>query len=252
MGGPVDRADHPGARRPGDLTVWEPPPGFDDMLGDAELAPPDGRFVPLKVPGIGTVRARRPKVAAVPLLAMSVNPGIDEDKDKTAAAQADYMTLFVRTHLDDGEHERILEEMITGELPDNTVGQVARALATWGTPRPYTAVLILSFTAATHWRTIRTRLINNGIADPMAALPSMHSLLDVAEAVWLEALHTGDRDKDKLARDQLFDQLYAPELDEAKPVNTKGRRRKPPPPAGFDPATVEADFNSVRRMLGAR
>ncbi|MHC9292071.1 DUF7240 domain-containing protein [Mycobacterium sp. LTG2003] len=244
--------------------MWEPPPGFDDMLGDAELAPFSDTFGPLQVPDVGVVRARRPRPGAVAWLAMSVNPDIvvtdeeiraagDDVDTAKASARSNYLMLFVCSHLDAGEHERILEQMMLGEMSDSVFGHVARALATWGTARPYFAVQMLSFFAATHWRTIRARLINNGIGDPMGVLPSMHSLLDEAEAVWLEAVHTGDRDKDKLARDQLFDQLYAPEAAATPPpVAGKRQRKAIPVPAGFDPATVESDFNAVRRLLGAR
>ncbi|WP_234797071.1 hypothetical protein [Mycobacteroides chelonae] len=104
--------------------------------------------------------------------------------------------------------------------------------------------------AATHWRTIRTRMRADGIADPMRQLPHMHALVDEAEKVWLEVLHTGNEAKDKNARDQLLDRLYAPTAAGAAELNGEGYEAKTAPPAGFeDPAQVEADFDAVAKML---
>lgn len=110
--------------------MYDPPDSFDDMLGDAELATVASPYTELDVPEVGTVRARRPLPNAVPALAMSSNAKID------AVAQNGYLTLFVQNHLDDGEHERILYEMMTGDLPADSIGRIARAIATWGTARP--------------------------------------------------------------------------------------------------------------------
>lgn len=231
------------------------------MLGDAELVPPnDSPCLPLEVPGVGTVSARRPRPNAVPLLAMSVNPDIPIDPDvddgldaetKANKARDHYLSLFVRTHLDDGEHERVLAAMMTDDAPADSMGKMARALATWGTARPYVAVMSLSLMAATHWRGLRTRYQGDGIANPMAELPSMHSLLDYAERIWLEALHSGNEDKDRHDREQLFDRLYAPEPTGAKGLNAKDYKPTVRP-AGFDPDEVEADFSAAFRALGAR
>ena len=110
--------------------MYDPPPGFDDMIGDAELTPPDGPFTPLDVPEVGEVIARRPMPNAVPALAMSTNAKID------ALARQNYLTLFVQNHLDTGEYERLLAAMMEGDLPADTIGRVARTIATWGTARP--------------------------------------------------------------------------------------------------------------------
>lgn len=106
--------------------------------------------------------------------------------------------------------------------------------------------------AATHWRAIRTRLRADGIADPMRQLPHMHALIDEAEKVWLEVLHTGNEQKDRHDREQLLDRLYAPTADGAADLNGDGYRAKPAPPAGFDAAEVEADFDAFARALGRR
>ncbi|QRY48649.1 hypothetical protein JVX93_16110 [Mycolicibacterium boenickei] len=86
---------------------------------------------------------------------------------------------------------------------------------------------------------------SDGIPNPMAALASMHDVLDEAEKLWLESKHTGDKDKDKHEQDKLFDQLYAPEPGTA--VDAKKVR-----PAGFSPEEVSADFRAAFRALGAR
>ncbi|SII08836.1 Uncharacterised protein [Mycobacteroides abscessus subsp. abscessus] len=118
---------------------------------------------------------------------------------------------------------------------------------------PYLAVITLSVMAATHWRAIRTRMRGDGIADPMRQLPHMHALIDEAEKVWLEALHTGSEEKDKHEREQLLDRLYAPTTDGAETLNGDGYQAKRTPPPGFeDPAEVEANFDAVARAFGGR
>jgi hypothetical protein len=114
--------------------VYEPPSGLDDMIGDAdqwecwERNPP--KYRDLEVEGVGTVRARRPMVNSIPALAMAANADIE------AQSRGDYVVLFVRNHLAEGELERIYVEMITGVAPADSIGRIARAVATWGTARP--------------------------------------------------------------------------------------------------------------------
>lgn len=114
--------------------MYEPPSGLDDMIGDVDAwscwERNPARFHDLDVDGVGVVRARRPLVNAVPALAMAANADIP------AAARTDYVALFVRNHLDEGELERIYAEMITGDMPADSIGRIARAVATWGTARP--------------------------------------------------------------------------------------------------------------------
>lgn len=112
--------------------MYEPPSGLDDMIGDADSWQPpcSPHFYDLEVDGVGVVRARRPMVNAVPALSMAANSQID------VAARVDYLVLFVRNHLDAGELERIYVEMITGDVPPDSVERIARAVATWGTARP--------------------------------------------------------------------------------------------------------------------
>ncbi|AKU45240.1 hypothetical protein SEA_TRES_41 [Mycobacterium phage Tres] len=116
---------------------------------------------------------------------------------------------------------------------------------------PYTAVISLSVMAAHHWRTIRTRLLNNGIGNLMQ-LTSMHALLDAVEAIVLEAI-VADAVKPEQAkhkRDQFLDALYAPTTPEAKKLNGDGY--KPPPSEFAVPEQVEADFDAFARMVAGR
>lgn len=110
--------------------MFDPPPGYDDMVGDADLFPATSSYAELDVPGVGTVQARRPLPNAIPALAMAANAKIE------LTSRADYLVLFVRNHLAPGELERTYVEMITGSHPPDTIERIARAVATWGTARP--------------------------------------------------------------------------------------------------------------------
>lgn len=90
---------------------------------------------------------------------------------------------------------------------------------------------------AHHWRTIRSRLIQAGIVDPMA-LPSMHALLDVTESMVLEAA------ENKRGRERILDQLYSPSIAGAR-LNGSGYK---PRPAGFSVAEQQAAFDNFARM----
>lgn len=110
--------------------MFDPPPGYDDMAGDADAFPCDPHFHPLEVPGVGVVQARRPMPKSVPALAMAANSKIE------LTSRSDYLVLFVSNHLAEGELERVYVEMITQDLPPDTIERIARAVATWGTARP--------------------------------------------------------------------------------------------------------------------
>lgn len=79
---------------------------------------------------MGVVRARRPMPNATYALASAANSKI------AINAQMDYLVLFVRNHLADGELERVYHEMITGDMPPDALERIARSVATWGTARP--------------------------------------------------------------------------------------------------------------------
>lgn len=110
---------------------------------------------------------------------------------------------------------------------------------------PYRAVVALCVTAATSWRTVRHIICGTGIPDPMQ-MPSMHLVLDFTEQAVLESLVTGDRDKDKMKRDQFFDRLYGPQ-----PGGGKRRGSRPEViPAGFSNTEQAASFTGFMRSVG--
>lgn len=113
---------------------------------------------------------------------------------------------------------------------------------------PYVAVISLCAVTATHWRLLRAKYHSYGIADPMAALPSLHALLDDTEQLVLESLTAADPKRAEQERDQFFDKLYAPDSTEAKELNGE---RYEAVPAGFeDRKQVEAEFNAFAQMMG--
>lgn len=184
--------------------MFDPPPGYADMIGDAETAAPSERYEPLLVPEVGTVTARRPMPNATAALAMAANPAL------TDTERSDYLVRFVSEHLHPDELERVYVAMMIGDAPSNSIDLVARAITTWGTARPYLAVVTLAVMTAHHWRTIRLKLVQSGVHDPMR-LPTMHILLDTTEAAVLEAM-SGDRDSD-MKRTMFIDRLYSPLAD---------------------------------------
>lgn len=96
---------------------------------------------------------------------------------------------------------------------------------------------------AHNWRTIRSRLTDTGIADPMVDLPSMHRLLDAAEKLAIEGV-TSECKTAKEAQNavrSLFDKLYKPDTPVAAALNGEGYL---PPPPGFSDEEVEASFDA--------
>lgn len=110
--------------------AFEPPPGYVDMLDQAEESTFTKHFHPLDVDQVGVVKARKPMPNAVAALAMAANSSAGNE------AQVDYLVLFVRNHIDEGELDRLFLGMMRGELPANTINLVSQAVATWGTARP--------------------------------------------------------------------------------------------------------------------
>lgn len=100
---------------------------------------------------------------------------------------------------------------------------------------PYIAVITLAVMTAHHWRSVRTKLLLAGVADPMG-LRNMHMLLDVVESMVLESLSTGGREAE-FHRSQFLDQLYSP-------ANDVGLGGGAAAPAGFAPDEVEAAFDA--------
>lgn len=111
---------------------------------------------------------------------------------------------------------------------------------------PYLAVVSISLMAATVWRSLRARLADKGIADPMRQFPHLHALLDFAESVWMESLTTGDEKKDRAAIDRYNMSLYKPDEPVKVEVSKKGRKRvrTGPPPGWGDKASIEQQFDA--------
>ncbi|WP_263999381.1 DUF7240 domain-containing protein [Mycobacterium yunnanensis] len=217
------------------MPLWEPPPGYDDLLGDCDQ---NRGFTVMMVGGVGEVRMRRPGPDALGDLAMGNNP-------KATPEQRSYHSnRFVQQHLDDGELERILTGMVDGELPPDSVFRVGRVLATWGTARPYGAVVALAVLAGRHWRPVRALLLDKGVGNPMG-LPSMHSILDVAEQAALDSFSSDEPQQDRLQRDEFTSSLYKP--DQPDPV--KGERPAVVVPEGFDDENSSASFDAFARAV---
>ena len=120
-----------------------------------------------------------------------------------------------------------------------------------GHSAPYTAVITLCVMAGHHWRSVRTRFLNDGIADPMA-LTSLHVMLDKVESVVLEAVVSGaghEKGAAKAAHDKFLTDLYATP---AQLVKLNGKTTLVvAPPEGFEtPEAVEQGFDAFAKMLG--
>ena len=216
--------------------MFDPPPGMDDMLSDAQDAPKhSGPFYPLEVEGVGTVLALKPGPDAIPLLAMISAPGTSPEDSMN------YLSLFVQTHTPPDWYEEMLIRMIEGDAPVDTMQRCMKAIATAGTARPYMAVMNLSVTAAHHWRMFRSRYHSQGIHDPMS-LGSMHAVLDDVEALAVESAAQGAKTnaeaKSKISR--FYDSLYASLAEETRNV---------PVPSGFSVKEQEASFDAMVKAL---
>ena len=189
------------------------------MVGDAELAAdrPPHPVTALTVDGVGAVQARRPQPAAIVALASAADPDLPDDQRNRHLLHG-----FLLAHLGPGEYERLLADMM-GEngLPPDTIRRVTAAVAEWGTARPYQTSIDLAVVAARHWRTIRTRLLGSGIADPMRSLPTMHAVFDVAEG---------------LLTPESLQRIYRP-----------GKAQRPP---GFTAAEIDASLDAFAAWAG--
>lgn len=217
------------------------PPGYDDFLDDARATPIDGDYEPLDVDKIGTVRARRPRPRSAAALAQASNGKVSNIE------RVDALHLFLSEHLPADDVESLLCRMIDDEIPTDSLQRVTSAIATWGTARPYIAVINLVVITAFHWRSMRAKLAQNGIADPMHTMRSMHALLDFTEQTTLESLaKSGEgqnaHEQAKRAIDQFMFKLYAPTPGE---VDEDGRV---PIPAGFDEDAMESNFDAFMQM----
>lgn len=76
---------------------------------------------------------------------------------------------------------------------------VAEVLAV-GSARPWRSTVGLCRSVVRQWSTIRGRLIEKGIADPLRALPSLTALLDVVEVMILDGMEK-EEDRQRFLRD---------------------------------------------------
>lgn len=211
--------------------MYSPPPGYEDLLSDAENHQPLGLLAPLDIPELGTVQALKPCPCGVAWLAMSSNP------KASPAERTDHLVRFVNEHLAEGELERLYFDMMLESGPRDSVERVARSLATWGTARPYVAVATLSVMTGYHWRTLRHKLLSAGVTDPLAQLTSLHALLDFTEATIVENLSHGENARQEYR--SLNARLYCP-----TELNGDGYD---PVPAGFSDDEVEDSFDAFAR-----
>lgn len=102
--------------------------------------------------------------------------------------------------------------------------------------------------AAQHWRTIRLKLIQSGVGNPME-LPTAHMLLDLTESLILESMQSDKPEDDKRQRQEFIDALYRPAVAKLKDLPDGWR---PPPPGFEDDDALEASNEAAMAMLGMR
>jgi len=230
--------------------MWEPPPGFKDLLGDADRWTPsvDDAFEELEVPIVGVIHARRPRPVSVAKLSMVNNRKVKPEDQKR------YFDSFVIDHIGQDEFERIALELMmsTTNYEVDALQRIARAVATWGTARPYAAVVTLSLYTGHNWRAVRSKLLLSGIVDPMG-LPSLHSILDVTEDIVVSALsRAGDKkegppSEGELAIKRFYDAIYRPDPEDH--FEEEDEDDEPVVPIGFDdPDSIEDTFDSFMGM----
>jgi hypothetical protein len=219
------------------------PPGYDDFMADAQAIDPAGDYDIVNVRGIGPIHARHPKPRSAAALAQASNGKLKN------AERVDYLHLFLSEHLPPEDVEKLLQRMIDGEIASDTMQRVVSGVATWGTARPYTAVINLVVITAYHWRSMRAKLACNGIADPLRNMTSMHALLDFSEQITLESLAKSGEGQNahqqaQRAIDNFMFKLYAPD------PNEKTEDGEMSIPAGFDMDAMEGNFDAFLRMGG--
>lgn len=108
--------------------------------------------------------------------------------------------------------EEVLEALWSAEGDPEVLDLVAGVLVV-GTARPWRSTVGLSVSTVRQWSTIRGRLIEKGIPDPLRMLPSLTALLDVVEVMVLDSFEKKE-DRDKWLR-----QLYRTDttVDKATP-----------------------------------
>lgn len=70
----------------------------------------------------------------------------------------------------------------------------------------------LALAARNSWRMVRAKLASAGVADPLRDIPTLHQLLDVVEAMAVEAKSIDGQD----AVERFYFELYKPEPTEVR------------------------------------
>ncbi|WP_159228388.1 DUF7240 domain-containing protein [Mycolicibacterium vanbaalenii] len=111
-------------------------------------------------------------------------------------------------------------------------------------------------TTAHHWRDVRQFIRENGIADPLTALPSMHDLLDYTEKMVLQGITSGaDRAAGEMERKAYLARLYGPQPGERPALavldpDGDDAASAGAVPAGFeDRREVEASFDAFAAAM---
>jgi hypothetical protein len=111
--------------------VYSPPSSFKDALADAQDTPSEGPYRELEVRGVGMVTARKPMANAVGSLGNAMHAKISEEE------RNNYIGLFVVNHLSPDSWDDLVDGMMAGKFDtDDAVGEVCKAISTWGTARP--------------------------------------------------------------------------------------------------------------------
>lgn len=96
------------------------------------------------------------------------------------------------------------------ETDEDPLEMIGKLLQVWSA-RPWKSTIMLASATVKQWSTIRGRLIDKGITDPLRSIRSMNALLDVVEVMLMDSAKDEDERK-KLIRD-----LYPPVVGEAPP-----------------------------------
>lgn len=95
--------------------------------------------------------------------------------------------------------ESVIECVTDADDDFDILDLVASVLAV-GTARPWRSTVGLCRSTVTQWSTIRGRLIDKGIPDPLRSLPSLTALLDVVEIMILDSMEKKE-DREKFLRE---------------------------------------------------
>ncbi|AJE32515.1 hypothetical protein B842_03310 [Corynebacterium humireducens NBRC 106098 = DSM 45392] len=138
---------------------------------------------------------------------------------------ADYMPSCVAVLESAGLDTAAVVDVVADMDGEPDVLDLVGAVLEVGTARPWRSTVGLCRTTVTQWSTIRGRLIDKGIPDPLRSLPSLTALLDVVEVMLLDSMEKQE-DRERFLRD-----LYR------RDTSTAG-----PPPGWEDGAELDGLF----------